>query len=177
MPFSTPSSASLSVIPVRRVQTGCRWLAIGFVLVGSAALLGRFAGIESLRSPVEGWRPMVPIGAICMILLGGALWWRVAHRRQLARIASAIPLGISIIAMAAAIAGAPLPGEGFPLGGAILVAIASTGLLVGTLQAGRDVEEAALGVGGIALITLAVTLGFAHSIGVFGEGEIGRAHV
>ncbi len=152
----------------RRLLIACRVLAYLLILSGLLALLGWAMNVEWLSTPSSGWRAMVPGDAVCSIALGVAFWGRI-HRTVLpALLGAVLALIMSALALLGLAAGQPLPMGSLSLPSALLVGAAAVGLLGGVVQAKPEVEKITLGMAGLALIALTVTIAFARSIRIVG---------
>ena len=175
MPFTLFAIPARAPASRRMVIFASRAMVFLLILTGAAALLGWVTGLEWLTAPVSGWRGLAPSPAICSIALGVALWGRIHRQPRLTLLGASLALVISILALLGFAVGQPLPLGGMPLPSAILVGTAAVGLLGGVLQLQHDLEKITLGLAGLALIALTVTVTFARAIGVFdveGSGMI-----
>lgn len=172
MPFSL-FAAPAPPPAQRRLLFISRAVAVLLVVSGASALLGWVLGVAWLTAPLAGWRVMAPASCICSVALGVALWGRIHRRKRLTLLGTGLTLVISILALLGYAVGQPTPMGGMPLPSALLVTTAAVGLLGGVLQARSDIEKITLGLAGLALVALTITVTFARAIGLFGAGAPG----
>jgi PAS domain S-box-containing protein len=168
MPFTLLATPWRVSQTQRRLLIVCRVLSYLLILSGLLALLGWATHVEWLTTPIAGWRGMVPGEAVCSMALGIALQGRIQGRVPPALLGAVLAFIISVLALLSIAAQQAFLMSSLPLPSAILVATAAVGLLGGVVQARPEVEKVTLGLAGVALIALTITIAFAQSIGLIG---------
>ena len=152
-PFLTPRRDPL----VRAAYQSGYVIAAFYVAAGLLALLAGEPEFATLAQPLASWPRMHSFAAVTMIATGIALWNFLRRRYTVAIAASTGAVGITLVTIAAYIAGTALPDGGMSLASSVLLITASLAILQASARRRLVREEAAIGIAGFILLAFTAT--------------------
>ena len=144
--------------PVTRIAYRAGYvIAAFFVATGALALLARTPALALFAQPSPSWPRLREFAAVTMIAAGFALWNFLRRRYTVAVAASALAVGVTVVAMIAYVGGVALPGDGMSLAAAVLLFTSSVAILLASARRRLLREEAAIGIAGFVLLAVTIT--------------------
>jgi PAS domain S-box-containing protein len=162
-----PTGAIAEAIARRPIVRSTGRLVAGVITAaGLLALAGQVLGLPSLVAPIPRLPPTQPSAAVAAVILGYALWHLLAAPGGRALVSSSLALALAVVLLVGQGANVAILGPAPSVAAVVIIVAASFALVVASLAAGREVEQVVLGVVGIVLVSLTVTVIVIRAAGV-----------